>query len=99
MSGGTTTLLAIAGMALVTYATRLLGPWIVVRLKPGPRALAALEALPAAILTALVAPSVLTTGPAESLAALVTVIAALRLPLIATMVIGVACVVALRQLI
>lgn len=99
MTGETATFLAIAGMALVTYATRGLGPWMIARLAPGPRALAALEALPAAILTALVAPSVLATGPAESLSAIVTIVAALRLPLIATMLIGVACVVLLRQLI
>lgn len=99
MTGETATYIAIAGMALVTYATRLLGPWMIARLAPGPRVLAALEALPAAILTSLVAPSVLATGPAESLAAIVTIIAALRLPLIATMLIGVACVVLLRHLI
>ncbi|MDP2621915.1 MAG: AzlD domain-containing protein [Hyphomicrobiales bacterium] len=99
MSGEIATFLAIAGMALVTYATRGLGPWMIARLAPGPRALAALEALPAAILTALVAPSVLATGPAESLAAIVTIIVAQRLPIIATMAIGVACVVLLRYLI
>jgi len=99
VSGEIATFLAIAGMALVTYATRGLGPWMIARLAPGPRALAALEALPAAILTALVAPSVLATGPAESLAAIVTIIVALRLPIIATMAIGVACVVLLRYLI
>ena len=99
MSGEIATFLAIAGMALVTYATRGLGPWMIARLAPGPRALAALEALPAAILTALVAPSVLATGPAESLAAIVTIIVALRLPIIATMAIGVGCVGLLRYLI
>jgi uncharacterized membrane protein len=40
---------------------------------------------------------VLTRGPAESLAAAITVIAALRLPLLAAVVIGVASVVVLRH--
>ncbi len=51
---------------------------------------AAFEAVPAAVLTALIAPTVLATGPAESLAAAITIVAALRLPLIAVIVIGVA---------
>lgn len=91
------TLAAIAGMAIVTYVNRLSGLVLarVVRLEG--RAKAALDALPAAILMAVIAPMVLTQGPAESLAAAITVIAALRLPLLAAVVIGVASVVALRH--
>jgi uncharacterized membrane protein len=45
---------------------------------------------------AVVAPVAFATGPAESLAALITAFAAFRLPLVAAVAVGVAAVVALR---
>ena len=89
-------LLAILAMALATYATRVAGLWIANRVPRSGRAAAALEALPAAVLTAVIAPMALTTGPAETLAAIVTGIAAARLPLLLTIALGVAAVVVLR---
>ena len=62
------------------------------------RAEAALEALPPANLTADIAPVALATGPAETLAAVITGVAALRLPLLAVVAVGAASVVALRAL-
>ena len=59
-------------------------------------AIVAFEAIPAAVLVALIAPVALTTGRAETLAALVTCLAATRLPLLPTIVIGVLTVVVLR---
>ncbi len=47
------------------------------------------------MLTAVIAPA-LVTGPAEAIAGIVTVVAAFRLPLIATVAIGVATVSLLR---
>ena len=91
------TLAVIAGMAIVTYINRLSGLVLVRFVRPEGRTKAALDALPAAILMAVIAPMVLTEGPAESLAAVVTAVAALRLPLLAAVVIGVASVVALRH--
>ncbi|SME90377.1 Uncharacterized membrane protein [Tistlia consotensis] len=92
------TLLAILGMALVTYATRL-GGWLMVRrYTPTGRAAAALEAVPGAILTAVIAPMVLATGPAETAAAVLTVLAFLKVPRLAAVIFGVLCVVALRAL-
>jgi uncharacterized membrane protein len=85
-------------MGVATYATRLAGDLLRHRLSLGKRADAALEALPPAILTAVIAPVALATGPAETLAAAMTGLAALRLPLIAAVGIGVASVVALRAL-
>ncbi|HUE44752.1 MAG TPA: AzlD domain-containing protein [Aestuariivirgaceae bacterium] len=93
------TLLAIAGMAIVTYLNRLSGLVLVRFVRLEGRTKAALDALPPAILMAVIAPMVLTRGPAETAAAIITVIAALRLPLIAAVVVGVASVVALRHLI
>lgn len=91
--------LAIAGMALATYLTRAAGLALSSRLSLGPRGQAFLAALPGSILTAIVAPAVLASGPAEALASLLTVAVAARwknLPL--AMVAGVVAVFALRSL-
>ncbi len=93
------TLLAIAGMAIATYLNRLSGLVLVRFVRLEGRTKAALDALPPAILMAVIAPMALARGPAETAAAVITVIAALRLPLIAAVIIGVASVVALRHLI
>ena len=92
------TLLAILGMALATYLTRIAGVWLVRRVAVRGRAAGALEAVPGAVLVALIAPTVLATGPAESLAALATLLAARRLPLLLAILLGVAAVVAFRIL-
>ena len=94
------TLLAITGMALATYATRIGGFALMRFMQVKGRMKAALDAMPAAILTAVIAPMVVATGVAETLAAVITAGAAmLRLPLIAVVIIGVASVVGLRILI
>jgi uncharacterized membrane protein len=90
---------AILGMAVATYITRVSGMWLMRRLQVRGRAKAALDAMPPAILMAVVAPQALTGGIAESLAAAVTVLAALRLPLIVAVIVGVGAVVAFRALI
>lgn len=92
-------LLAIIAMAVATYGVRACGLWIAGRLPEHGRARAAMEALPPAVLSAVIAPIALATGPAETLAAAVTVLAAFRLPLIATVAVGVAAVVVFRALI
>ena len=51
-----------------------------------------------AVLTAVIAPTALATGPAETIAAAITALAALRLPLLAVIAVGVVSVVALRAL-
>lgn len=91
-------LLAIIAMAVATYAIRLSGLWIAEYIPSSGRMRAALDALPAAVLTAVVAPMALATGLAETLAAAITVLAAMRLPLLATVAIGVVAVGALRML-
>lgn len=92
-------LLAILTMAIATYTVRVSGLWIADRLPQGGRARAALDALPPAVLSAVIAPIALATGPAETAAALITAVAAFRLPLIAAVAIGVGSVVVLRALI
>jgi uncharacterized membrane protein len=92
------TLAAILAMALVTYMTRIAGIFIGHRLVLTGRTKAAFDAIPPAVLMAVIAPVALATGPAETAATAVTAVAATRLPLLATIVIGVASVVALRHL-
>jgi uncharacterized membrane protein len=97
MGADPVTLLTIAGMALATYATRAAGFTLMRFMKVEGRLKTALDAMPPAILMAVIAPSVFATGPAETLAAIITVLAAIaRLPLIAVVVIGVASVAVLR---
>lgn len=67
----TTTLWIILAGAVATYFTRIGGYLVVSRFTLHPRAAAALNAVPAAVLTTLVAPSMLNAGPYEW-AALVT---------------------------
>ena len=93
------TLLVIVLMALATYATRAGGLWLANRFDLSERAGAWLDAIPGAILVSLVAPTVLTSGPAEALSAVAVVVIAIRtgsLPL--AMATGVVAVVALRAL-
>jgi uncharacterized membrane protein len=91
------TLLAIFGMALATYATRLSGLYLLRGVDVSGRVKTALDALPPAILMAVIAPTILTTGLAETVAAALTAGAAiLRLPLVVVILTGVVSVVVLR---
>jgi branched chain amino acid efflux pump len=87
-------------MALATYATRVAGLFLVRGVAVKGRLKAALDALPPAILMAVIAPTILLTGNAERIAAvLATVSAFFRLPLTVTIIVGVVSVVVLRQFI
>ncbi|WP_230530998.1 AzlD family protein [Microvirga roseola] len=99
MSLDMTTLLAILAMAVVTYLTRIAGLLVADRLVLAGRAKAAFDAIPPAVLVAVIAPTALTTGWAEAIAAAITAFAAFRLPLLGTVAIGVVSVVVLRNLI
>jgi uncharacterized membrane protein len=92
------TLVAILVMAAITYGTRIAGPLIAQRLVLRGRARAAFDAIPAAVLVAVIAPMALATGWRETAATAVTIVAATRLPLLATIAVGVAVVVLLRML-
>ncbi|MBB3066366.1 MULTISPECIES: AzlD family protein [Limibacillus] len=92
------TFAAIAGMAAATYLTRVLGFWMVARLSLKGRGAAALEAVPGSVLIAVIAPTVLLQGPAEVLAAVITLGLAWRMPILVAVIGGVASVVALRWL-
>jgi uncharacterized membrane protein len=91
------TLAAIVGMALATYATRVAGLFLMRHVNVKGRTKAAFDALPPAILMAVIAPTVLATGLAETVAAAITAASAfLRLPMIVTVLIGMGSVVVLR---
>jgi uncharacterized membrane protein len=91
-------LLAILAMAVATYGTRLGGLWLLRTVRPTPALQAALDAVPVAVLTAVIAPSLVKGGPSDLAAAFVTIVAAARLPLLPAVAIGVASAVALRGL-
>jgi uncharacterized membrane protein len=89
-------ILLIGALALGTYATRVGGYLALSRMnRLHPRLEAALDAVPAAVMTAIVAP-IATSGVAEALASLVMAAASLRLPIHAALLIGVGAVVLLR---
>ncbi len=83
------TLLAIVTMAAATILTRLGGLVLIRFVTIGPKQKRALEAIPPAVLMAVIAPTALVTGPAETLAALATALVAMRLPLLAAVATGV----------
>jgi uncharacterized membrane protein len=91
-------LAAILAMAAISYALRVAGLFLVGHLRLTGRAAAAFDAIPAAVLVAVIAPSALATGWPETLAALAATIAATRLPLLGVIAVGVVAVVALRAL-
>ena len=71
-------LLTILGMAVVTYATRISGSVLMSRVTLSKRMEAWLSYIPGTVLIAIIAPTVLTSGPAEALAALATALTAIK---------------------
>ncbi len=92
-------LIAIAGMAFVTYLTRAGGIWLLGRVTLSPRLEAGLCFIPGAVLISIVAPALLDAGPRGVIAGLVTAVLAWRTqsPLVA-MIAGVVTIVLLRGL-
>lgn len=98
MSVDLITLLAIIGMGFATYASRISGLLLMRDVVVKGRLKAALDAVPPAVLMAVITPTVFMTGKAETLAAVATAIAAFfRLPLLATILVGVVSVVMMRM--
>lgn len=82
-------LMIILGMALVTYLTRIIGYWWIGQRPMEPWLSDVLEAVPGAVLVAVIAPAILAQGWAGAIAGAVTIIAAWRLPLLAVVTIAV----------
>lgn len=88
----------IFGAAIATYLTRVGGHLVLSRFERiHPRVEAALDAVPAAVLTTLVAPALLTAGPAEWAAVIVAGLVALRGGLMASFLSGAAVLILLRN--
>ncbi len=87
-------------LGLVTYATRIGGHLVLSRFgRLNPRLEAALDAVPAAVMTAIVAPMALATGPMESVAAAIAVLAAFRFSMHATLILSIGALVVMRLLV
>jgi uncharacterized membrane protein len=90
---------AVIGMGIATYGSRLAGYWLLRDVTIKGRWKAALDAVPPAILMAVIAPSVFLGSWIEWLAAAITLGAALmRAPLLVSILLGVGTVAALRYL-
>ena len=99
MPNETLIVLTILGMALVTYMTRAGGLWLMSFVTPSPRVEAWLRQIPGAVLISIIAPSIFLTSPAQTLAALATLLAAIYTKnILVAMIVGVAAVWLLRML-
>jgi uncharacterized membrane protein len=87
----------ILGGALATYFTRVAGYFLIKRLKRiPPRVEAGLNAVPAAVLTTLVAPAAVTGGPDVAIALLASLVAGFRIKGLALVFFGWAVAMAIR---
>lgn len=99
MSASLMTLLVILAMGLATYGTRLAGYWLLQGRVIEGRAKVVMDAVPPAILVAVIAPAVFLEGIPEMIAGAITLAAALlRVPLLLTIAIGVVSVAGLRMI-
>ena len=91
--------LTILLMASATYLTRTVGFVALRNRKLSARSMAVLEAVPGCVLISVIAPAFASSRPADLIALSITILAAMRLPMIAAVVISVACAGLLRQFI
>lgn len=95
-----TTLWIIVAGAVLTYLTRVGGHLVLSRFNHiHPRVEAGLNAVPAAVLTTLVAPAAMSAGPVELIALVVAGLVALRGGMMTMFLAGAAVLIVLRQLI
>ncbi len=95
-----TTFWIIVAAAIATYLTRVGGHLVISRFeRVHPRVEAGLNAVPAAVLTTLVAPAVLSAGPAEWAALIVAGVVSLRGGLLSMFLAGAAVLILARQFI
>jgi len=86
--------------AVFTYAARVGGHLVLSRFdKIHPRVEAGLNAVPAAVLTTLVAPAATQAGPVEMIALVVAGLASLRFGMMTMFLIGAAVLIGLRQVV
>lgn len=95
----TTTLLAILLMATATYLTRVLGYFALRNRSLSARAVTVMESAPGCVLISVIAPDFVSGRLSDLIALAITLLAATRLPMLATVVIGVGSAGLLRYLI
>ncbi|CAG9247790.1 Putative membrane protein [Paraburkholderia unamae] len=94
-----TTVVTIVLMAASTYMTRIVG-FVVLRDRTlSPRTQAIMESVPGCVLVSVIAPAFVSSHPADLLGLAVTFLAATRLSLLPTVVVGVVATGVLRHLI
>lgn len=84
------TMLVIVLMAAATYLTRILGYLALRNRQLSARTLAVMDQVPGCVLISVIAPAFVSDQPARLLALAITVLAATRLSLLPTVIIGVA---------
>lgn len=82
--------ITIAGMALVTYLTRILGYLVLRNRHLSPRARSVMESAPGCVMVSAIAPYFVSSNPAEVIAMIITVGCAMRLSMLPTLVISIA---------
>ena len=88
----------ILAAAVATYLTRVGGHLVISRFdRIHPRVEAGLNAVPAAVLTTLVAPEMINAGPAEWLAIVIALLVSLRFGLMPMFLVGAAVLITARQ--
>ncbi|USX06786.1 AzlD family protein [Paraburkholderia fungorum] len=92
------TVLTIIAMALVTYGTRISGYLLLRNRVLSAKALAVMEAAPGCVLISVIAPSFASKNPADLASLAVTLLAATRLPILATVTVGIASAALFRHL-
>src|SRR5256885_15925442 len=85
-----TTLLTLVLMACSTYFTRVIGYLLLRGRTLSPRMQYVMESLPGCVLISVIAPAFVSERPADLLALVVTLVAASRLPILPTVLIGIA---------
>ncbi len=92
------TVVTILLMAAVTYLTRVSGYLLLRNRTLGRRATAVMEATPGCVLISVIAPHFVSSRPADLLSLAITLLAASRLPVLPTILIGVVSAGLLRHL-
>lgn len=83
------TMLTIVLMASTTYLTRVLGYLALRNRTLSPRMMSVLESVPGCVLISVIAPAFVSHNPANLLALAITLLAAMRLSILPTVIIGI----------
>jgi uncharacterized membrane protein len=93
------TLVTILLMAMSTYVTRILGYMVLRNRSLSPRMRAVMENVPGCVLISVIAPAFVSDQPANLLALAITLLAAIRLSILPTVMIGILSTGLLRHLV